>query len=343
MRQDDGLDPRTKAEATYALGFDVGGTDIKIGFVSNHGDLLKLPTVSTAHGGAEALIAQIQGLYDEIHEHLAQGTITLSDGSALTPAQVCPEVGVAIPGVLTEENGMTITSANLGWGRFPMRDRLSETLGVPVALGHDVRSGALGEALFTGREECFFVAIGTGIAAGVVLNRRLLNRSGTTGEIGQVLLQNPDLPYLKDTEDAPRLLPLERISSAEFTARRYARLKGITETENRPTSKDVFALEREGDEIAHHVVETATEALGFVIAASLTALGNLEVIIGGGQSKEGPQYLERIRQATNSRIVNLPETTFSLANFGSQAQLLGIGAQAFIKGGIELYPTTNPA
>lgn len=347
MSPDELPTPKNGSAPVYALAFDVGGTDTKVAFVSNSGSLATLPTLTTSTGGAVGLIDQIAGQYSQIQQALHRGEIRRPDGKAVTAEQVCGVVGVGVPGVMVEDTGMTITSANLGWGSFPMRDRLGEALGAPIALGHDVRSGALGEALFTGRQECFFVAIGTGISAGIVLNGRVLNRSGSSGEIGQVLLPNPDLNYLEKaaapvSTQATRL-PLERIASAEYTARRYALLKGISPQTTRPTSKDVFLREREGDECAHHVIETATQALGAVLAASLATLGNLDVIVGGGQSKEGPTYLERLRQATLSHLVNLPEPHFSLSNFGSQAQLLGIAAQAFAKAQVPIIPAARPS
>lgn len=339
--------PKTGSAPVYALAFDVGGTDTKVAFVSNRGSLVTLPTLATSAGGAVGLINQIAGQHSQIQQALHRGEIRHPDGSTVPAEQVCDVVGVGVPGVMVEDTGMTITSANLGWGSFPMRDRLGEALDAPIALGHDVRSGALGEASFTGRQECFFVAIGTGISAGIVLNGRILNRSGSSGEIGQVLLPNPDLAYLENASapasaQATRL-PLERIASAEYTARRYALLKGISPRTAHPTSRDVFDLERKGDECAHHVIETATQALGAVLAASLATLGDLEVIVGGGQSKEGPAYLERLRQATVAHLVNLPEPHFSLSNFGSQAQLLGIAAQAFAKAQVPIIPATRPS
>lgn len=334
------LDPTPR----YALAFDVGGTDTKIGFVSREGSLLKLPSVPTARGGASGLVEQLRLLHLEIEHSLQDGEIHHPDGQPLGVKEVCSTLGVAVPGLIDEESGMTIRSANLGWKDFPMRDALSQALQTSVALGHDVRSGALGEALFTARGNCFFVAIGTGISAGIVWNGRLLNRGGTTGEIGQVLFSNPDLAILKNRpapRDLPTVLPLERIASAKSMSRRYALVTGMAEGSEPPTSKEVFSLERAGDEAAHHVVDSGIACLGKVLASSLATLGNLEIIIGGGQSKEGPDYLQRIQEATLRHLVNLPEPKFSLARFGSRAQLLGVGAQAFEKAGIPLLPSSS--
>lgn len=346
-----GASPNEPTPPRYALAFDVGGTNIKMALVAPDAALVELPSVKTTQGGAEALVAQLREEYGHIQTQLAEGTIHDPSGETLTSENICKAVGVAIPGLVDESTGMTIKSANLGWGRFPMRDALARALGVPVLLGHDLRSGALGEARFTGRRNCIFIAIGTGIAAGIVLDGQVLNRGGTSGEIGQILSPNPDLDYAAgkanteleegattkkdfggDTRLAPHAtVPLEQLASAAFTGRRYAALAGL---EIPPGSKAVFAREREGDAAAHHVVETGTAVLAQALATMIATLGDLEVIVGGGQSKEGPAYLERLRAATSARLVNLPEPRFSLARFGSRAQLLGAAARVFDHEGI---------
>lgn len=320
----------------YALAFDVGGTDIKTAFVAPDATIIKSANIATARGGAEALVAQLHEHYGCMRRQLESGHIRTPEGAPLSPSQVCNAVGVAIPGLVDESRGMTIKSANLGWGSFPMRQALEDTLGVPVMLGHDLRSGALGEARFTGRRNCVFVAIGTGIAAGIVLDGQVLNRGGTSGEIGQILFPNPDrgYPSRNGDPDLSIMKPVEQIASAAFTGQRYATLAELSgET---PDSKEVFAREREGDPIAHHVVETGIAALGYALAATIATLGDLEVIIGGGQSKEGPAYLKRLQAATAAHLVNLPEPRFSLARFGSRAQLLGAAARVFAHEGIAL-------
>ncbi|NMX10899.1 ROK family protein [Mobiluncus mulieris] len=333
-----GANPNEPTPPRYALAFDVGGTNIKMALVAPDASLVELPSVKTTQGGAEALVAQLGEEYNRIQAQLAEGTILTPSAKTLTSGNICKAVGVAIPGLVDESTGMTIKSANLGWGRFPMRDALAQALGAPVLLGHDLRSATLGEARFTGRRDCIFIAIGTGIAAGIFLDGQVLNRGATSGEIGQVLFPNPDRQYLSESENfgshlmnPPEMLPLEQLASAAFTGRRYAALAGL---DTPPGSKAVFAREREGDAAAHHVVETGTAALAQALAAMIATLGDLEVIIGGGQSKEGPAYLERLRAATTARLVNLPEPRFSLARFGSRAQLLGAAARVFDHEGI---------
>ena len=55
-------------------------------------------------------------------------------------------VGVAVPGVVDEAAGVAVWSANVGFRDVPLRDLVGERLGLPAALGHDVRAGGLAEA-----------------------------------------------------------------------------------------------------------------------------------------------------------------------------------------------------
>ncbi|NBE56624.1 ROK family protein, partial [Streptomyces boluensis] len=53
--------------------------------------------------------------------------------------------GVAVPGIVDADRGIAVYATNLGWRDVPLRDLLAERLGIPVALGHDVRTGGLAE------------------------------------------------------------------------------------------------------------------------------------------------------------------------------------------------------
>ncbi|MCI6584614.1 MAG: ROK family protein [Mobiluncus porci] len=339
--------------AGFALGFDVGGTDAKIGFVSPEGILLHKRVVPTPRGGAAGLVNGLTEIYLELQGELHREEIvsaqdcpslSLQAGQALREDLLCEVVGVDVPGILDEASGRTIRSANLGWGDFPMREELSETFGVPVVLGHDVRSGAYGEARFgAGGKDCFFVAVGTGISAGLILDGKLVSRGGCTGEIGQVLFANPDRDYpaAYPAFSEAEYVSMEQLASAGFTSVRYCALSGTDKlSPEAPDSKEVFARERRGDALAHHVVETGVQALTETLAAVVATLGPVPIVIGGGQSKEGESYLNRLREATASRLVNVAVPPFTLAKLGSDAQLLGIAAQALDKWEGTLAATT---
>ena len=93
---------------------------------------------------------------------------------------------------------MAVFSANLGWRDLPMRRLLGERLAegghaLPVALGHDVRTGAFAEGRIgagRGVDRFLFVALGTGIAGGIGIDGRIeAGAHGYGGEIGHIVVR----------------------------------------------------------------------------------------------------------------------------------------------------------
>ena len=110
------------------VGVDVGGTTIKAVLAGDDGVVReRVDPLPTPHTGAEDVARVVASM--------AKPLLALAGpGAAL---------GVCVPGIVDEERGMGVFSANLGWRRAPLRDLIADLCGCPVAFGHDVRSGAL--------------------------------------------------------------------------------------------------------------------------------------------------------------------------------------------------------
>ena len=103
-------------------------------------------------------------------------------------------VGVAIPGHVDPEDGSVSMAVNLGITHLPLGPLLQAELGVPIFVEHDARAAALwlSEQAADGSAQApasvAFLAIGTGISAGVVLDGALLRGdNGFAGEVGHVV------------------------------------------------------------------------------------------------------------------------------------------------------------
>ena len=184
------------ADQQLAIGIDVGGTTIKGVLADTRGNIIATSeAVATPRTGAEDVVAAA-----------AQLARTLRENSPEAP------VGVCVPGIINEEQGIGIFSANLGWKDTPLGDMLSQALDSFVPLGHDVRSGALAEALWGVRcSSCLYVAVGTGIASGVVINSRLAQEKSVrspspTRTIPQKLSPSSALPRLRELRDVQSML-----------------------------------------------------------------------------------------------------------------------------------------
>lgn len=119
------------------------------------------------------------------------------DGSGIDRSKLVG-LGVAAPGPLDSETGTLVDPPLLtGWHRVPLRDGLSEAIGLPVLVDKDVTAAAVAEMWAGGNSgtgSFAFYYFGTGIGAGLVIRDEVLRGSSdNAGEIGHIIV-DPDGP-----------------------------------------------------------------------------------------------------------------------------------------------------
>src|SRR3990172_317602 len=131
----------TKREASIAdaekplfVGVDVGGTNIKLGLVDSSGRTLAYHTMPTEQDkGAEDACGR-----------MARAVSQLIDQTGASRGDVA-RAGIATPGPMDIPAGMILRPGNIpGWWDFPIRDRLSFHLGMPVAFANDANAATYG-------------------------------------------------------------------------------------------------------------------------------------------------------------------------------------------------------
>lgn len=233
--------------------------------------------------------------------------------------------GVAVPGTIDERNGIAVFSANLGWRDLPMRKLLGERLGgLPVALGHDVRSGGLAEGRIgagRGVDRFLFIALGTGIAGAIGIGGRIeAGAHGYGGEIGHVVVR-PGGPRC----GCGAVGCLETLASASAVSRAWAEASGDPAADAAACALAVDA----GDERAVGIWQTAVDALadGIVLAQSL--LDPSTVIVGGGLAEAGDTLFTPLRDAVNERLTFQMPPKVVPAMLKDTAASLGAGLLAW--------------
>lgn len=294
--------PATASHAPTALGVDIGGTTIKVGRVAGDGTLTDTRTVPTPrdpHALADVIAAEADR----------------------TPE---PAIGVVNPGIIDERTGVVTFAANLGWRDLPLQAILERRLARPVLLGHDVRAGALAESLWGAgaggagaAADMLFIPLGTGIASALVLDG-VVRGTGWAGEVGQVLVPDPDRPGAR--------IPFEQISSASALAGRYAAATGSTDVS--AGARGVLERMAAGDATATDVVRTAIETLADLLADAAGLLGPMPIVIGGGLAEAGDAVLGPLRTALAQRLPAELRPPVRAAVLGSWAGCLGAGALA---------------
>jgi glucokinase len=160
---------------------DIGGTKMEAGIVSRDGRILDRARVATP-GSTDP---------DKVFGALTSVVTEVLDRAAVPPTSC----GVGCGGPM-ESGGRTVSPLNIhAWRGFPLRARLAELVGVPVAVDNDAKALALGEGWVGAARGCddyLAMVVSTGVGGGIVLDGRLLEGSGgNAGHIGHVVVE-PD-------------------------------------------------------------------------------------------------------------------------------------------------------
>jgi glucokinase len=288
------------------VALDVGGTGMKCALVRPDGTTVHTERHPTDAGrGPEAVVETILAV--------AEGLAGKARADDLTPV-AC---GIAVPGVVDEARGTAVWSANIGFRDVPLRELAATRLGLPTALGHDVRVGGLAEARLgagRGAGHVLFVAIGTGIAAAhVVDGSAAVGAHGAAGEIGHILVR-PGGPRC----GCGRPGCLEAVASASAVARRYAELTG-----DPVSAAEVADRASAGEPAAGRVWRDTVEALADGLATGQALFDVRTVVLGGGLAQAGERLLGPLRAALHERMTFHREPRLVAAALGDEAGCLG--------------------
>ncbi|WP_079175040.1 ROK family protein [Streptomyces malaysiense] len=296
----------------HVIALDVGGTGMKAALVGDDGALLHRARRATGRErGPDAVVA---GILDFAAELYAYGAEHHGPPAA---------AGIAVPGIVDEEHGTAVYAANLGWKDVPLRDLLAKRLGVPVALGHDVRTGGLAEGRIgagRGADRFLFVPLGTGIAGAIGIDGRVESGAhGFAGEIGHVVVR----PGGASCPCGQRGC-LERYASASAVSEAWAAAGGNPDADAADCARAVAA----GDPGARRVWQEAVDALADGLVTALTLLDPRTLIIGGGLAEAGEVLFQPLRDAVRRRVTFQKLPSIVPAALGDTAGCLGAGLLA---------------
>ncbi|KPI11579.1 ROK family protein [Actinobacteria bacterium OK074] len=231
---------------------------------------------------------------------------------------------VGLPGPVDVARGIPVRPPIMpGWDGFPVADRLAAELDCPVLVDNDVNLMALGEARTVPPEQLpvFFVTVGAGIGAGLVLADGTLHRGadGAAGDIGHIWS-----PGAEDVVcNCGKVGCVEAVASTAAMARRTA---PGADAEGEGAAMDAFlARLRDGAPDALQIVRAAGTALGEVIALCIHMLNPRRVVVGGDVVEASDHLLSEVRGVVYRRALPLATRELSIAHtvLGRDASMVG--------------------
>lgn len=264
--------------------------------------------------GPGAVVEEILGFAADLRAH---GTEHFGEPAAAA--------GIAVPGIVDEAHGIASYAANLGWRDVPLRDLLADRLGgIPVALGHDVRTGGLAEGRVgagRGTDRFLFVALGTGIAGAIGIDGRVeAGAHGFAGEIGHIVVRPGGEPCPCGQHGC-----LERYASAAAVGAAWAAAAGNPDAD----AADCARAVETGDPRADRVWAAAVDALADGLVTALTLLDPRTLILGGGLAEAGETLITPLRDAVRRRVTFQRPPDLVRAALGDTAGCLGAGLLAW--------------
>jgi glucokinase len=297
----------------YAIGVDLGGTNLRAAAVDRSGALLeKIAGATNFVEGREAVLADIVSAIGKIRDrHGAEGLAG---------------IGVGVPGFIRLKEGLITGSNNLPYlENFPVRDELARRIGAPVILENDANAAALGEQWMgagRGVDDLVLLTLGTGVGGGIISRGKIVRGFvGMAGEFGHMTVIPSGNPCGCGNRGC-----LEKHASATAVSA-MARLMQLGEG---LTSKQVFELALtpgEPGDRARYIWRVFGESLGIALATLINAFNYPLYLLSGGVLAAwdlfAPAMMETVELRSFTYRATKGETRIEQATLGNEAGLYG--------------------
>ncbi len=283
----------------FAVGVDLGGTNIKIGIVSEKGTIVKKISVKTqAEEGTKTVVKNIKKGIQEIlksNDYKIRG------------------IGIGAPGVVDIKKGTVENPPNFpGWGRVNLIKAVAKDFKYKVHVENDANAAAIGEMIFgAGKKYDSFVMVtlGTGVGGGIILrNKMYRGEFGAAGEIGHITID-----YKGPECKCGSFGCIEAFVGNQYLVKRVKeQLQDHKDSkiweliQNNPENLSPRIIQNaseKGDEFAKSIIKDMGLHLGAALASVSNLLDISTFIMGGGVAGFGKPLFDVIRTSVTNRVL----------------------------------------
>ena len=305
------------------IALDLGGTKLLSGVVDDGGVVEKRVVGATDTSSEDAVLAQV--------EAAVEGLLEEDIGA----------IGIGIPSTIDQRRGEAIDSVNIPLSDVPLRDRLGERFGLPVAIENDANAAALAEhrhGAGRGSHHMVMLTLGTGVGGGLILDGHLYRGAiGAAAELGHITLDLHGPPCQGRCPGRGHLEALASGTAADGYAREAAEQNPEGDL-GRAAAEGKTVDARLAVDLAGHGPGDARDVLshvGFHLGVGIASLVNIFnpelVVIGGGFARAGDLLFEPARRVVAERALSpaRDEVKIVPALLGVEAGLIGAGLVGF--------------
>lgn len=241
-------------------------------------------------------------------------------------------IGISVPGIYHSKQG-TVWAPNIQqWEQYPLLDEVKTVAGnIPVTIDSDRSCYILGEWWKGSARNCtdaIFLAVGTGIGAGILAGGKILRGcNDTAGAIGWMALQRPF------NNEYTSCGCFESTASGEGIAKLAATIAlekkdcdGLLKNKVPTlTALDVFDAYEKGDSVAKEVIHHCIEVWGMAIANLVSLFNPQKIVLGGGVFGPAIKFIPAIHEEALkwAQPVSMKQVTIEASCLGAQAGLYG--------------------
>jgi glucokinase len=306
---------RFRASHGYVAGADIGGTRLRMMLADLNGKVIT--QWSTQFSDRQKTPRAVCAL-------MHQGLKAMCQESGASLKKVL-HLTAGAPGITNVNTGVVISAPNLkNWNQVPLRAMIEKQTGIPAFVENDTNLAAVGEhwhGASSGVENFIFVALGTGVGAGIFLHGRLHHGSTwSAGEIGYMGVSGTvrEPLHMRATGQLERAIGgagieaewLRLLKQAGHCDAALARLR----------APQIFDLAREGDRVAAEALLYTAQVLASCLV-DLALLLDPEMIVLGGGIGSHPELCRLTEKLLKQNEFARPALCSS--SLGTQAQLHG--------------------
>jgi len=289
---------RLSPRAGFAVGIDLGGTNFRSGLVDFSGNVLGELNVETPHSSVDELL------------QIMSKTISQLFKNANVPVSELAQIVIGIPGAVNPATGVISNAPNLEYlDNLVLSNLIQAKFNVSTLVENDVNVAALGELEKSKTEDFGFIAIGTGVGMGLILDGELRRGfNGGAGEIGY-------LPLGENVNQLSKEGHFEELIGGHAVESKY-----LKQVKSKKTLIEIFESASKGDLISKKIVDELGSNIALGIRAICSVLDLGEIILGGGIGSREDLY-SKIVEELQRTMQNPPSVKIS--TLGARAGLVG--------------------
>ncbi len=260
------------------LSLDLGGTKLSVAIFSDECDLIQKQKIHLEGRQGAAVGDLIVSLINKFIEQQESKHETVK------------AIGISVPGIVDEDKG-TVWAPNIkGWEEFPLKKIVCDATGdIPVVIENDRAcyiTGEVTKGIAKGCKDAVYIAVGTGIGAGIISGGHLLKGAmGISGSVGWMALDRPFSDEYRSCGYFESKCSGEGIARvAKDKLQKGSNYTGLLNKQNNNdvNAKDVFEAFKKGDPLAKEIIAECIELWGMALANIVSLLNPEMVIFGGG-------------------------------------------------------------